>query len=54
MRFLRIIHCRDGVYDVCDKIFDKWLFSRANADNVLSQLAKYGLIQVEFNDETSN
>lgn len=54
MRFLRIIHCRDGVHDVCDKISDKWLFSRANADNVLSQLAKYGLIQVEFNDETSN
>lgn len=54
MRFLRIIRCKDGVYNVYDKISDKWLFSRANADNVLSQLAKYGPIQVEFNDETSN
>ena len=51
---LRIIHSKDGIYDVYDKISAKWLFSRANADNVLSQLAKYGLIQVEFNDETSN
>lgn len=51
---LRILHCKDGVYDVYDKTSDKWLFSRANADNVLSQLAKYGPIQVEFNDETFN
>ena len=32
---LRIIHSKDGIYDVYDKISAKWLFSRANADNVL-------------------
>ena len=48
---LRIIHCKDGVYDVYDKTSDKWLFSRANADNVLAQLAKYGSIQIEFIEE---
>lgn len=52
MRVLRIIHCKDGVYDVYDKTSDKWLFSRANADNVLAQLAKYGSIQIEFIDES--
>lgn len=51
---LRIIHSKDGIYDVYDKISDKWLFSRANADNVLSQLARYGSIQIEFIDESSN
>ena len=51
---LRIIHSKDGIYDVYDKISDKWLFSRANADNVLLQLARYGSIQIEFIDESSN
>lgn len=51
---LRIIHSKDGIYDVYDKISDKWLFSRANADNVLLQLARYDSIQIEFIDEISN
>lgn len=51
---LQVIYSKDGVYDVYDKISDKWLFSHVNADNVLLQLAKYGLIQVEFIDEIFN
>lgn len=51
---LRIVHSKDGVYDVYDKISEQWLFSHVNADNVLLQLAKYGLIQVEFIDEIFN
>ena len=51
---LRIIHSKDGIYDVYDKISDKWLFSRANADNVLLQLARYGSIQIEFIDKSGN
>lgn len=54
MQFLKIIHCKDGVYDVYDKTSDKWLFSHSSADNVFSRLVKYGPIQVEFIDETSN
>ncbi len=48
---LRIIHCKDDMYDVYDKTSDKWLFSYLSADNVFSQLAKYGPIQIEFVDE---
>lgn len=51
---LRIIHSKDGVYDVYDKISEQWLFSYVNADNVLLQLARYDSIQVEFIDEISN
>lgn len=51
---LRIIHSKDGIYDVYDKISAKWLFSRANADNVLLQLARYGSIQIEFIDKSNN
>ena len=51
---LRIIHSKDGIYDVYDKKSAKWLFSRANADNVLLQLARYDSIQIEFIDESSN
>lgn len=51
---LRIVHSKDGVYDVYDKISDKWLFSHSSADNVFSRLAKYGPIQVEFIDEVFN
>lgn len=48
---LRIVHCRDDMYDVYDRTSGKWLFSRTSADNVFSQLAKYGLVQIEFTDE---
>ena len=51
---LRIVHSKDGVYDVYDRTSGKWLFSKMSADNVLLQLAKYGLIQVEFIDEIFN
>lgn len=44
---LKIIHREDGVYD----IYDKWLFSYSNADNVFSRLVEYGPIQIEFIDE---
>ena len=54
MRFLRIIHCKDGVYDVYDRTSKEWLFSYLSADNVFSQLAKYRLINVEFVDENFN
>ena len=49
---LRIIHRKDGMYDVYDKTSDKWLFSYLSADNVFSQLAKYGQsVQIKFVDE---
>ena len=51
---LKIIHSQDGMYDIYDKISDKWLFSYLNADNIFSRLAKYGPIHVEFIDENFN
>lgn len=51
---LRIVHSKDGVYDVYDRTSGKWLFSKMSADNILLQLAKYGPIQVELIDETFN
>ena len=51
MLMLRIIHRKDGMYDVYNGIFGQWLFSYGSADNVFSKLANYGPIQIEFVDE---
>lgn len=51
MLMLRIIHRRDGMYDVYNGIFGQWLFSYGSADNVFSKLANYGPMQIEFVDE---
>lgn len=52
MLMLRIIHRRDGMYDVYNGMFGQWLFSYGSADNVFSQLAKYErLMQIKFIDE---
>lgn len=49
---LRIVHSKDGMYDVYDEASDEWLFSYGSADNVFSQLAKYErLMQIKFIDE---
>ena len=34
MLMLRIIHCRDGVYDVYNGMFGQWLYSYGSADKV--------------------
>ena len=51
MLMLRIIHRRDGVYDVYNGMFGQWLYSYESADNVFSKLADYGPMQIEFVDE---
>lgn len=48
---LRIIHSKDGMYDIYDKESGKWLFSRMCSDNVFEKLAKYDTVKVEFVDE---
>lgn len=48
---LRIIHRRDGVYDVYNGMFGQWLYSYESADKVFLKLANYGPMQIEFVDE---
>lgn len=49
---IRIIHRKNGMYDVYDKEYNQWLFSRVHPDSVFDKLAKYGAVNVEFVDET--
>lgn len=51
MLMLRIIHRRDGVYDVYNGMFGQWLYSYESADKVFLKLANYGPMQIEFVDE---
>lgn len=51
MRFIKIIHREDSIYDVYDKVSGEWLFSRLSADNIFKELAKLDSIEIEFIDE---
>ena len=51
MLMLRIIHRRDGMYDVYNGMFGQWLCSYESADKVFLKLANYGPMQIEFADE---
>ena len=51
MLMLRIIHRRDGMYDVYNGMFGQWLCSFESADKMFSKLANYGPMQIEFVDE---
>jgi hypothetical protein len=48
---IRIIHRKDGVYDVYDRTSGKWLFSRTSADNVFSWLSWQQFVLIDFVDE---
>lgn len=48
---IRIIHYKDGVYDVYDRTRDKWLFSANSADNVFAWLSEKKYVCIEFLDE---
>ena len=51
MYFIKIIHRENGVYDVYDEVPGEWSFSRLSADNVFEELAKLGMIELEFINE---
>lgn len=51
---IRIIHYKDGVYDVYDRTRDKWLFSSNSADNVFAWLSEKKNVCIEFIDELLN
>ena len=48
---IRIIHRKDGMYDVYERSTGKWLFSRYSADNVFSWLAEIKYVWIDFVDE---
>lgn len=51
MLMLRIIHRRDGMYDVYNGMFGQQMCSYGSADEVFLKLADYGPMQIEFVDE---
>ena len=48
---VRIIHRKDGVYDIYDRVTGKWIMSRHSADNVFSWLSCEPHITIDFIDE---
>lgn len=49
----RIVHRRDGVYDLYDSL--RWIMSRGCADNILNFLStasKYSAIRIVFEDQS--
>ena len=54
MLMLRIIHRRDGMYDVYNGMFGQQLCSYGSADEVFLKLADYGPMQIEFVDGCLN
>lgn len=51
MLMLRIIHRRDGMYDVYSGMFGQWLCNYESVDKVFLKLANYGPMQIEFVNE---
>lgn len=49
---VRVIHRKNGMYDVYDKTNGNWLFSRNSPDNVFVELSKYPCFRLFFVDET--
>ena len=48
---IRIIHRKDGIYEIYDRTNRKWLFSRTSADNVFSWLSWQDFVLIDFIDE---
>lgn len=51
MMNIRIIHRKDGVYDIYDRVTGKWIMSRNSADNVFSWLSCKPHVTIDFVDE---
>lgn len=49
---VRIIHRRDGMYDVYDRATGKWIISRRSPDNILSWLSEKTIVNIDFVDES--
>lgn len=49
---VRIIHRRDGMYDVYDRSTGKWIISRRSPDNILSWLSEKTIVNIDFVDES--
>lgn len=49
---VRIIHRRDGMYDVYDRATGKWIISRRSSDNILSWLSEKTIVNIDFVDES--
>ena len=49
---VRIIHRRDGMYDVYDRATGKWIISRHSPDNILSWLSEKTIVNIDFVDES--
>ena len=49
---VRIIHRRDGMYDVYDRATGKWIISYHSPDNILSWLSEKTIVNIDFVDES--
>lgn len=50
---IRIIHRKNGMYDVYDVASGKWIMSRNSADNIFAWLSKQRAVNIDFIDEMS-
>lgn len=48
---IRIIHRKDGMYDVYDRATGRWLASYLSPDNVFEWLSMKKLVYIDFVDE---
>lgn len=48
---IKIVHRRNGLYDIYDKNTGEWLFTRNSADNIFIELSKRHYIKIEFEEE---
>lgn len=48
---VRIIHRKDGMYDVYGRVSGKWLLSENSADNIFSWLSGKPCVFIDFIDE---
>lgn len=48
---VRIIHRKNGMYDVYDRASGRWLLSRHSADNIFSWLSHQPCVRIDFVDD---
>lgn len=49
---IKIVLCKDGVYDIYDEMSGKWIFSASAPDNVFARLSQMPCVQINFVDKT--
>lgn len=49
---VRIIHRKNGIYDVYDRATGQWTMSRNSPDNIFAWLSDQRLVYMDFVDET--